>query len=314
MDWRGHVHRLWCCTAVTCALLATGAAQGQDPHGVAAVVNNTPISRKAVEEIVSGIAAVRGEEERTTRKQQWEESALESLIDFELLYQEAKRAGVQVDAKAIEQELQRIEKKFGEQTNWQRALAERGWSLEDLRNDTERALVVQRFLETVVWRALRIDSRQVEEFYARHRDEFRHPEQVRVRHIVVEVRTGAEEEWSDAERKADAIRRRWLTGTARPGKDPADEAGEDLGWVARGDLDPDVENMVFRMESGQVSEPLRRADGIHLFVITARRPAGLLPIEEVRPKIEEVLRKRERQRLRDELVSRLRQQAEIRYP
>ncbi len=290
---------------------------GQVPPDAAALVNGTPIPRKALEEIVLGIAAVRGEAEREARRKEWEQSALESLVDFELLYQEAKRVGVAVDGEDVEKELQRTQKKFGEQSAWQRALAERGWTLDDVRNDTERALVVQRFLETIVWREVQVDPREVEEFYDKNRDQFHHPDQLRLRHTVVPVLGGTKRAWSEAERKATAIRRGWLArGVDREGLSSTgdSDSGMDLGWVARGDLDPPVENIVFALAPGQVSEPLRREDGIHLFFVTARRPAGVIPLDEARPKIEAVLRKRERQRLRDALLSRLRQQAEIVFP
>ncbi|GBD25927.1 Foldase protein PrsA [bacterium HR30] len=292
-------------------------ADGQVPADAAAIVNRTPISRKAVQEIVSAVEAVQGEGERDRRSEEWERSALESLIDFELLYQEAKRVGVTVEREDVEKELERTQKKFGEQDKWRRALAERGWTFDDLRNDTERALVVQRFLETVVWRDVRVDPQQVEEFYAKNRDEFRHPDQVRVRHAMVPVQARTEKEWLEAERQADVVRRRWVaeaSNSAGSSSGGTAEQGVDLGWVARGELDPAVENIVFRLGPGEVSEPVRLGNAVHVFFVTARRQAGVIPLNEARPKIEAVLRKRERQRLRDELVMRLRQQAEIRYP
>ncbi|MCX8073560.1 MAG: SurA N-terminal domain-containing protein [Candidatus Binatia bacterium] len=296
--------------------LAACLAAGQEAGAPAAVVNGAPIPRKVVDQIVAGIVAVKGAGEGGAQREEWERSALESLIDFELLYQEARRVGVNVDSEEVEKEIERSRGKFGGEEKWQRALAERGWTLADLKRDTERAIVVQRFLETVVWKEVRVESHAVDDFYRRNQDEFRHPRQVRLKHAFVAVQSPTPEGWRAAERAAGVVRQKWLSG-ATNSVGPAEVKGvleEELGWVGPGELDPEVERVVFDLATGEASKPVRHGNGVHVFLVEGKREAGIVPLEEARTKIEAVLRKRERQRLRDELVARLRQQADIRYP
>ncbi|GIW45670.1 MAG: hypothetical protein KatS3mg077_2952 [Candidatus Binatia bacterium] len=316
MAWRRYrgwlVRWMWILYALASA---SAAARAQLPDGAAAIVNGVAISRKAVREIVMGIASLQGEEEHRTHGKEWEQSALESLIDFELLFQEARRQGVTVTPEEIDKEIERSQRKFGDEREWRRVLSERGWTIEDLRKDTERMLTVQRFLETVVWRHAEVSAEAIEKFYEKNQNDFRHPSQVRLRHAVIRPRGTDEPAWRAAQREAEQVRARWreVNVAGRSSAAPIPQLGEDLGWVSPGELEPDVEAVVFGLAPGEVSEPLRRPDGMHLFAVTARREEGTISLEDARPKIEAVLRKRERQRLRDELVARLRQQADIRY-
>ena len=51
--------------------------------------------------------------------------------------------------------------------------------------------------------------------------------------------------------------------------------GGDLGWVARFQLEPEVENALFALQPGKVSEPVARDDGNHIYTITDRRKRRL---------------------------------------
>ena len=51
--------------------------------------------------------------------------------------------------------------------------------------------------------------------------------------------------------------------------------GGDLGWVARFQLEPEVENVLFALQPGKVSEPVARDDGNHIYTITDRRKRPL---------------------------------------
>lgn len=303
-----------------CALAWSTGVAGEPAHqvvpeGAAAVVNGAPIPRTAVREIVAGVAAVHGDAQDPSRREEWERSALESLIDFELLYQEAKRQGVSVSGEDVDREIARAKQKFASERDYEKALSERGWTVAGVRADTERSLVVQRFLEGVLWKNVRVPPEQVEEFYNRHREEFRHPAQVRLRHTFVPIAGNSAAAWADAERRAQELRQQWMMRASGNQQENPTEIfdAEDWGWLGRDELSPEVEQAVSKLQVGQVTEPLRGADGFHLFQVTGQRGSGVIPIEEARAKIAAVLLKRERERVREALLEELRRKADIRY-
>jgi len=89
------------------------------------------------------------------------------------------------------------------------------------------------------------------------------------------------------------------------------DPGGDLGWFTRGQMVEEFENTVWKMKPGEVSEVFATRFGFHVVKMIERRPAGILPFEEV---VEHV-RRRVTEELRDRAVEAyldsLREQATI---
>ncbi|MBF0126679.1 MAG: peptidylprolyl isomerase, partial [Magnetococcales bacterium] len=51
--------------------------------------------------------------------------------------------------------------------------------------------------------------------------------------------------------------------------------GGDLGWFKRGELLPELETAVFNMKTGEVANPLRTNQGIHILVLLEKRKAAV---------------------------------------
>jgi peptidyl-prolyl cis-trans isomerase D len=139
--------------------------------------------------------------------------------------------------------------------------------------------------------------------------DYRQEEAARVRHVLVHVRRDAPEAEAEAARqKAEE-----LLGRIRGGADFADiaveasdddvskAAGGDLGLVPRGQLAPELDQAVFTLEVGQVSDLVRTDQGFHVLRVDERREAGARPIEEVRTELarELFLAQRAGERARD---------------
>jgi hypothetical protein len=72
-------------------------------------------------------------------------------------------------------------------------------------------------------------------------------------------------------------------------EDGSAQSGGDLGWTAKGALDPQFEEAAFNMKPGIVSGILETRFGYHLIFVEDRKPPGLAPFEEVRLTIREFL-------------------------
>jgi len=123
---------------------------------------------------------------------------------------------------------------------------------------------------------------EVEAWYAAHRDEFRRPERVRLRQILVETR-----------QQAESLRARILAGTDFAAVAAAASADPDVaatvgfqGELYRGDLPPAFADLIFDLEPGEVSEVVEAEYGFHLFQVTERLSAETLPLEAVRDDVE----------------------------
>jgi len=312
---------MWCCFAQTTVALAE-ASTGPRSRPVAAKVNGVAIETRALEQVLEGVLAV-DERARSDpqRRDELRRAALESLIDFELLFQESQRRGIRIDPGAVAAEMKRAEQKVGGAGAYAEALRSHGWTRSEIERDAERALAVNRLLEMHVWRDLRIEDSAIAAFYERHKEEFRHPQQVRVRHILVSPgRETGQANWEAARKRADVLRQRILGGedfaelARRESADHATaQSGGDLGWVSQGELQEEFEHAVQSLAPGQVSSPVRSPLGYHVIQVTARRDAGVAPLEEVADRIKDVLLRRERQRRKEEFTRNLRAHAVIQY-
>ena len=204
------------------------------------------------------------------------EAALDSLIDLELLYQEAERRKIQVRDAQIEDEIHRTRSRFADEAEFDAALQHSGMSRSQLRAETRKTLLADRLLETVVWRGIDVTPEQVRRFYDENGKEFAHPAQVRVRDLFVRGPKSPA-----AARKAEDLRARIaasrdFAGVARKSSDDQRSAakGGDLGYLEPGTLPGAVEKVVADLAVGKLSEVIESDDGFYVVEVTARRPRG----------------------------------------
>ncbi|MCB9507304.1 MAG: peptidyl-prolyl cis-trans isomerase [Myxococcales bacterium] len=231
--------------------------------------------------------------------------------------------GVQVtDEDVVEQIRSELGETFDNDRLFERFLAQRGVSreqfIEDKRNEIaiDRALAEQGQLEP--------SDDDIAQFYAANRERYQEGERVRVRTITVRLRTDAPEaQVTEARTRIDALRRRVTTGgedfaaVATSDSESADRVrGGDRGWIARGratGLDENVEAALFRARVGTVTEPLRTELGFQIFEILDHRPEGYRELDEVRDVLYAPLRRRNRDRLSQEVENSLIRDAQIVY-
>ncbi|MCL4838806.1 MAG: SurA N-terminal domain-containing protein [Thermoanaerobaculia bacterium] len=135
-----------------------------------------------------------------------------------------------------------------------------------------------------------VSDEDLRRYYDQNQEEYRREEQVRARHILVQVGAGRTEEQARAE--IDALRARIEGGAdfAALARERSDDPGSqsrggDLGFFGRGRMIKEFEDAAFSAEPGRLVGPLRTGFGFHLLEVLERRAAGLQPYEEVEPQI-----------------------------
>jgi peptidyl-prolyl cis-trans isomerase D len=128
------------------------------------------------------------------------------------------------------------------------------------------------------------------------------PKKVRARHLLAAVPQGAPEADVDAARKkAQAALDRVRKGEdfAKVADEVTDDArtrgrGGDLGFVVEGLLDPALTSAALGLEAGELSAPVRAADGWHVVKAEEVVPAREVPLEAVKLDIARELLVKER--------------------
>jgi|GEM_PF-1949306 len=229
-------------------------------EGVAANVGGTKITMsrffKAVElsgeELVKKLSAPSVSDEAGTREAAEREdnrtlvrsTVLQQLIDWVLIENGARREGIKVADSEIRAEIEVLKDKFPSSAEFHRSIAEQGMTVDDLKKNIRRQLVVEG-LQKLLRDRLVVSDEEIEDFYEKNLEIFVHPRKVAVNRIVVEDRE--------------------LAGKIRREIDEGKEQNwEDLGYVERGDLAPPVEDFAFCVRPGSVSEVIGVENECHI--------------------------------------------------
>ncbi len=142
-------------------------------------------------------------------------------------------------------------------------------------------------------------------------------QQTRVRHILIspdQVRSSEE-----AERQARSLYNRIREGAsfedlARANSDDPGSAaqGGRLGWVSPGELVPDFEEAMDRLQPGGLSEPVQSQFGWHVIEVLERREVDTSR-EQIRARAREILQERKREEEQELWLRRLRDEAYVEY-
>ncbi len=140
-----------------------------------------------------------------------------------------------------------------------------------------------------------ISEAQLKEYYEQNKSRYVVPARVNVSHILVKLPAGASDEVAKAAlAKAQDLARRaradpgQFAELARKESQDAGTArdGGALGWIQRGTLPLDMEQAVFALKQGEISDPVKGPDGYHVFMANEVQPEKGETFEEARPKVE----------------------------
>lgn len=182
----------------------------------------------------------------------------------------------------------------------------------DMEVGSESALF-DRYIRDVVAAPI-VPEAEIRKYYDEHSADFAEPEKVKVRHIVmaeVNIGPGAKTKEQALERMkqvaaelmshnlelrnadpeaAARLRLIYFSDAARKySEDGSAPSGGDLGWHAKGELDPTFEEAAFAMAKGTMSGIVETKFGYHLIFVEDKKPAGTQPFDEVRSTVREFL-------------------------
>jgi len=144
---------------------------------------------------------------------------------------------------------------------------------------------------------MQIEEEEISVFYASDQTRFYEPEQIRARHILLKADSAAEPEQAQAARaQAVALLEQISSGedfAALAKKYSQDEAtaaaGGDLGFFGRGVMVGPFDQAAFALQPGEVSAVVETQFGYHIIMLEEKKPARVLPLDDVRAEITQEL-------------------------
>jgi hypothetical protein len=139
---------------------------------VVARVNGAPITEDSVNAVVKSLIVERGGAPSSEEIAQLNDTALDSLIDLELLYQAAVKRDVRVSDQDVQGEIARSKARLGGDKAFTAALQRSGMTEGQLAAETRKTMMVERLVDQLT-ADIQLSPEQVRRFYDDHRDEFR---------------------------------------------------------------------------------------------------------------------------------------------
>jgi peptidyl-prolyl cis-trans isomerase C len=221
------------------------------------------------------------------------------LIDRTLVLQAARDAKVVVDPKEVAASIEQQRQHVGGAEAFAKALEQAGITEEELTRMEQDRMVIQRYVEQELMSKTGVSEQEVRAYYDSHPDDFKHPEEVKLRAIVVGVRPGADQAEQDAAKgRAEQALKRIHNGedfgkvAGEVSEDAARSRGGEIGWVRKGLLFPELESSVWELKTGEVSQVLKSPRGYHIIKVEDRRPAGNTGFDEVKSSLTMYVRNR----------------------
>jgi peptidyl-prolyl cis-trans isomerase C len=246
---------------------------------VLARVNGEAIGKAEFERALKNLEARAGRAVPAERRDEILRGVLDQLVVFHVLMQETKARQIAVTEADLSARVGELQKQFPSEDEFKKALASRGMTLDDLKQETRQELALSRLVEAEVKPQIKVAESDVKDFYDKNPDRFKQPEAVRASHILLRVEpTATAEQKQQARAKIDDLLKQVKAGgdfaalARQHSQDGSAPQGGDLNYFPRGQMVPPFEQAAFALQPGQVSDVVETQFGYHIIKVTDRRP------------------------------------------
>ena len=238
---------------------------------------------------------------------------LQEAIDELLVAQRGYDLGVRIKPEYVQEVIDGIKKENGFESDQalQEQLRREGMSLDDLKRSVERSVLRRQALNRDLESKVTVTDAEARAEYEARRADFDRPPGVHLQEIVL---TGSPEETAALEKQ---IREKLAAGedfaalAHAHSASPTRGSGGDLGWLKKGEMNPEIEKVAFTLAPGAVAEAIPVPGGLRLLRLVEKTEGGLVPFDQARTEITGRLTQERASKAYDAYVEGLRKNAII---
>ncbi len=258
------------CSAVLIAPVSAGTVDR-----VVAKVNSEIVTLSAIQDrfiVISQQMQASGNDVEMPSEEEIMKTALNSIIEERLQVQEAKKMGYEVGNESILKAFDEIKMNNNITDEQFKAMLEReGRSIEAYKEVLRDQILVSRVSRMQMANKVTVPEKEIKKYYAGHQKDFWEPPKVKARHILFII----DEDAPEKDIRLKKTRAREILRRVRAGKDFAELAkkysedasahtGGEIGMIEHGMLVPEFEDVVFRLQPGEVSGIVKTRYGLHI--------------------------------------------------
>ena len=286
-----------------------------------ALVNGKAISKIQYERRLSAYkkrAFRKGQEMKDSDLTTAKNRILEDLIDTEVLYQQSQKEGVKVDDQTINEQIEKIKKRFPDEKAYKKSIERMHVSEREIRAEIQRAFAIKQLLDTNVRQKITVTEEECKKYYNNNQNLFKRKEQVKLSQIWIKLSPNDDKSKKiQARKKIETIQEKVQQGEdfgklAKTYSDGLAAKHEgSLGYIDRGHMEKPFEDAAFSLNVGEVSGIIETQAGYYLIKVIDKKSAGTIPYKEVQPMIERQLKKEKEKTEIQSYIEKLRKSATI---
>jgi parvulin-like peptidyl-prolyl isomerase len=267
--------------------------------------------RQEVERLRPDYERVFADQKAEEREAQLLEWSRENMIEKVLINQEAQKNGDKIPPENVQAALKKLKEQYDDPEQLYKELKVE--NDEQIKEEIEKQMKVEQRLLQVCKNLPKPSQPAIRKYYDENQEQFKSGERLRVAHIVKYVNWQTDEQTAyEAISQAYEELKNGASFEAVVDKytDCADSGG-DLGFVTRGQMVEEFEDVVFNLGAGQFSDIFRTRFGFHIAKVYAREPATVAAFEDVKGRITELVKKQMNSEAIDNFIDGLKSEAKI---
>jgi len=302
-------------------LLFPACLKAEIVDGIVAVVNNEVVTQVELNAILLPIytqyKSTYSDEELLKKIDEAKKNILYQLIEDKLILQEAHKIGMPATDEEVAERLEQIKSQFSSSEEFKSALASQGLTVVDLKEKYREQLIKEKMVNREVRSRVSVTPIEIALFYEKNEDDFNLPAQVKVMTIMIRKSEADPESNTDSLKKIKMIELKMAEGEdftklAREySQDPSAVDGGDMGYIGKGQMMKKIDEVIFSLQPGEISETIETPVGYHVFKIVEVKEAGAESFDEARMQIENYLFQEKAKERFDEWMTNLKENAYI---
>ena len=304
MGWKNRFLSVWFCLLVGLVSTLTP-SRAEVVDRIIAYVNDDIITLSELNERTNAFVAARRQNpflrEEDESLEKIRRNMLDALINERLAAQEISRLKITVSEEEIDAAIGRImQENHLTREAMEAELRKEGKTVEALREHIKQSMEQTKLVNREVRDKTVITDEMVQAYYKEHVEEFESRKRFHIQDIYLPFTpNGSSEERSSWRKLAQQILERLRQGedfstlAKRYSQGLGAEAGGDLGFFSKGELEPLLEAAIEALQPGEVSPDIETTRGIHIIKLKEVEKAPAKPLSEVEETIRNSLYKRE---------------------
>jgi peptidyl-prolyl cis-trans isomerase C len=216
-------------------------------------------------------------------------SIINKIVEKNLIMEYGKEVGIEISNDELSSSIKDLTKDYPDEA-FKEMLLKGSVDYNTWEKDFGQKLFIEKITQKAIGDTEPITFDETQAYYNAHMDDFRHPMMVRLRQIAVQTTEEAEKilaRLASGEDMGKLAEKNSVT--------PDAENGGSMGWIEKGQLEEDIEDIIFSLPAGKRSNILKSSYGYHIFEVMESRGEGYYSLPEAMEEIEEklTLQKRE---------------------